>query len=79
MPYKKEVPKAQVSRTSLTFGELKSQKRKDLNSDLFPLFIEVGMLNEIRYELERILISKKSKKIGFILINKSLGRAELQI
>ena len=33
------------------------------------------MLNEIRYKLECVLISKKSKKIGFILIRKSLGRA----
>ena len=33
------------------------------------------MLNEIRYKLECVLISKKSKKIGFILIRKSSGRA----
>ena len=35
------------------------------------------MLNEIIYELEHILISKKLKKIGFISIRKSLGRVEL--
>ena len=29
------------------------------------------MLNEIRYKLKCILISKKSKKIGFLLIKKS--------
>ena len=34
------------------------------------------MLNEIIYELEHILISKKLKKIGFISIRKSLGLAE---
>ena len=32
------------------------------------------MLNEIRYKLERVFISKKSKKIGFI-IRKSSSRA----
>ena len=32
-------------------------------------------LNEIRYELECVFISKKSKKIGFITIRGSLGRA----
>ena len=34
------------------------------------------MLNEIIYELEHILISKKLKKIGFISIKKSLGLAK---
>ena len=34
------------------------------------------MLNEIEYKLGCILISKKLKKIGFISIRKSLGRAE---
>ena len=33
------------------------------------------MLNEIKYELERVLISKELKKIGFILIMKSPGQA----
>ena len=33
-------------------------------------------LNKIKYELERVLISKNSKKIGFILIRRISGRAE---
>ena len=37
------------------------------------------MLIEIKYELERVLISKESKKIGFILIMKSPGQARPQI
>ena len=58
---------------------MKSQKRRTLNFDLFPLFIEVGKLWKIswmiRYELERILISKKLKKIGFVSIKESPGWA----
>ena len=46
-----------------------------------PIFIEVGMLknklNEIRYELECVLISKIPKKIGFISIKGYPGRARL--
>ena len=34
------------------------------------------MLNEIRFELKCIFFSKKSKKIGFILIKKSLGQVK---
>ena len=34
-----------------------------------------ALLNKIRYELERVLISKISKKIGFILIRRFLGQA----
>ena len=79
--YKKEVPKGKASRTSLMSGELKSQKRRASNSNLFPLFIEFGILkkNEIRYDLELVLISKKSKKIGFITIRRSLGLQECQM
>jgi len=36
------------------------------------------MLNEIRYELEHILISKNLKKIGIISIKKSPGRARVK-
>ena len=46
-------------------------------SNLFPLFIEVGMLTKIRYKLECVLISKKLKKIGSILIRRSPSRAKL--
>ena len=51
-----------------------------LNVGRPPLFIEVGMLenklNKIEYKLERILISKNSKKIGFILIRRFPSWAE---
>ena len=33
-------------------------------------------LNKIKYELERVLISKNSKKIGFILIRRIPGQVE---
>ena len=46
-----------------------------LNFERHPLFIEVGMLNEIRYELDHVLISKNPKKIGFISIRGSQGWA----
>ena len=53
-----------------------------LNVGRPPLFIEVGMLenklNKIRYKLERVLISKNLKKIGFILIRRfQIGRAHV--
>ena len=56
-------------------GELKIQKRGTPNFDLFTLFIEVGMLNEIRYKLGCVPISKISKNVRFILIKGFPGRA----
>ena len=54
------------------------RNQRALNSNLFPLFIEVRILkkSEIKDKLERVLISKKSKKIGFISIRGSSGQAK---
>ena len=73
--------KAKAFRTSLTKGEQKSQKRRTLNSDFFFLYLQrleclKNKLNEIKYKLECVLISKKSKKIGFISIKTLSCRAE---
>ena len=62
--YKKEVPKGKASRTSLMSGELKSQKRRASNSNLFPLFIEFGILKKKKRSdtIWNLSLSLKSRK-----------------